>query len=107
MNKRNKKELWEFGGETFPTPPYSLQFFPEENWCVPDIVLRHRHYEFSETARKLYDVREAIVATLALANDGGFTLLPIAMTTKFGPNEKSRHQTPTTPLIHLIHQRHL
>jgi hypothetical protein len=82
----DKEELWELGSGTFPTPPFSLQLSPTENWCILDIELRHRHGESGHIATKLYAVREAIVANLAIAVEGGFTLLPIGMTTKFGPN---------------------
>lgn len=82
----DEEELWELGSGTFPTPPFSLQLSPTENWCILDIELRHRHGESGQIATKLYAVREAIVANLAIAVEGGFTLLPIGMTTKFGPN---------------------
>lgn len=71
---------------TVPTPPFSLQLVPAENWCILDIERRHRHDDAAQIATKLYAIREAIVANLAIAVEGGFTLLPIGMTTKFGLN---------------------
>jgi len=81
------EELWELGSEgTVPTPPFSLQLSPSDNWCILDIGLRHRHDDAAQTATRLYAIREAIVANLAIVVEGGFTLLPIGMTTRFGPN---------------------
>lgn len=82
-----EEELWELGsGGTVPTPPFSLQLVPAENWCILDIELGHRHDDAAQIATKLYAIREAIVADLAVAVEGAFTLLPIGMTAKFGPN---------------------
>ena len=82
-----EEELWELGsGGTMPTPPFSLQLIPAESWCILDIDLRHRHDDAAQIATTLYAIREAVVANLAIAVEGGFTLLPIGMTTEFGPN---------------------
>jgi len=81
-----EEELWELGSGTLPTPPFSLQLSPAENWCILDIELRHRHDAAAQIATTLYAMREAAVANLAIAVDGGFTLLPVGINTKFGPN---------------------
>ena len=82
-----EEELWELGsGGTVPTPPFSLQLVPAENWCILDIDLRHQHDDAAQIATKLYAIREVVVANLAITIKGGFTLLPIGMTTEFGPN---------------------
>ena len=77
------EELWELGSGTVPTPPFSLQLSPTENCCILDIELRHHAAQIATT---LYAMREAVVANLAMAVEGGFILLPIGMTAKFGPN---------------------
>lgn len=80
------EELWELGSNsTMPTPPFSLQLVPSDNWCILEIKLKHRHND-TQAATMLYAIREAIVANLVIAAIGGFMLLPIGMTTKFGPN---------------------
>lgn len=86
-----EEELWELGSEwTMPTPPFSLQLSPSDNWCMLEIGLRHRHDEAAQIGTRLYALREAVVANLAIAVEGGFTLLPIGMTAKFGPNATGR-----------------
>ena len=82
----DKEELWELASGTVPTPPFSLQLSPTENWCILDIELRPRHDVAAGIATTLYAVREAVVANLAIGVEGGFTLLPIGMTARFGPN---------------------
>ena len=82
-----EEELWELGsGRTIPTPPFSLQLVPAESWCILDIDFRHRHDEAAQVTTTLYAIREAVVANLAITIKGGFTLLPMGMTTEFGPN---------------------
>ena len=82
-----EEELWELGsGDKVSTPPFSLQLVPAENWSMLDIDLRHQHDDAAQIATKLYAIREAVVANLAIAIEGGFTLLPIGMTAEFGPN---------------------
>lgn len=80
------EELWELGSGTISTPPFSLQLSPTENWCMLDIALSHSQDDAAQIATTLYALREALVANLAIVIAGGFTLLPIGMTTKFGPN---------------------
>jgi len=82
-----EEELWELGSsETVSAPPFSFQLVPADNWCILDVDLRHLHDDTAQTATRLYAIREAVVANLAIAVEGGFTLLPIGMTAKFGPN---------------------
>ncbi len=62
-----EEELWELGSEgTVPTPPFSLQLSPSDNWCMLDIGLRHRHDDAAQPATRLYTIREAIVANLVI-----------------------------------------
>lgn len=81
-----EEELWELGSDrTMITPPFSLQLAPSDNWCILEIELEHRHDD-TQTGTRLYAIREAIVANLAIAAVSGFILLPLGMTTKFGSN---------------------
>lgn len=81
-----KEELWELGGDRIMvTPPFSLQLAPSDNWCILEIELERRLGD-TQTGTRLYAIREAIVANLAIAAVSGFILLPIGMTSSFGPN---------------------
>lgn len=82
----DEEELWELGrGGTLITP-FSLQLSPAENWCMLDVELQHSQDDAAQIATTLYAIREAVVANLAMVIESGFTLLPIGITTKFGPN---------------------
>lgn len=81
-----EEELWELGSGTFSTPPFSLQLSPASNWCILDIELKHQLDDSPQIATKLYGIRDAVVANLAITAVGSFTLLPIGITAKFGPN---------------------
>jgi len=82
----NEEELWEFGSGTFSSPPYSLQLSPSTNWCILDIEVKHTLDDSKSISTKLYDIRKAVVANLAITAAPSFTLIPIGMTAKFGPN---------------------
>ena len=82
----NEEELWEFGSGTFSAPPFSLHLSPSTNWCILDIGLKHELDDSKQIATKLYNIRDAVVADLAITSMGGFTLIPIGMNSKFGPN---------------------
>jgi len=82
----NEEELWDFGSGTFSSPPFSLQLSPSTNWCILDIQVKHPLDDSNNISSRLYALRNAVVANLAMAAVPSFTLIPIGMTAKFGPN---------------------
>ena len=91
IRRVTEEELWELGAPTPAFPPWSLQLAPAEDWIILVIDQSHRHVDASTVAAALYATREAVVADISLVVNKGFTLLPLGMTTEFGPNSLGTH----------------
>ena len=79
-------ELYDLSREKHPTEGYQIQFFPSDTWSILDIQIKHP----TEDSPKVYEIREAVIAALALVGVGNFALLPIGMETNFGRNATGR-----------------
>jgi len=82
----NEEELWEFGSGTYSLPQSSIEVPLSMNWCILDIEVKHTLDDSKSIYTKLYALREAVVANLVITAMPSFTLIPIGMTAKFGPN---------------------
>jgi hypothetical protein len=79
-------ELWDLTSGSISSTPFSLQLSPSDDWSMLDIELDLLHVDAPRAASTLYVLREALLANLVLAVTGGFTVLPIGITARFGPN---------------------
>ena len=82
----SEDELYELSREKHPVMGYDIKFSPSDNWSILEVQIKHPTEDSPKVFAAISHIREALIADLALADAGSYTLLPLGQVTNFGIN---------------------